>query len=80
MGAGNVATGILGGATTMLTRSATRRVMHRRRTGARRLPRNVSRRNGIGVMLAWAAAAGVLLALADIVNEQRKTVGMTRRG
>lgn len=75
MGAGNVATGILGGATTMLTRSATRRVIHRRRAGARRLPRN-----GIGAMLAWAAVAGVLLALADIVNEQRKTVGMTRRG
>lgn len=77
MGAGNVAAGILGGATTMLARSATRRVMHRRRTGARRLPRND---NGIGVMLAWAAAAGVLLALADVVSEQRKatTAGMTR--
>ena len=68
--AGYVATGILGGTTTKLARTVTRRVM-RRQDGAPRLPRAARRRQGIGTMLAWAAALGVLLALADVLREQR---------
>jgi hypothetical protein len=66
-----IATGILGGTTTMLARSATRRAMHGK-SGAPRLPQAARRRQGMGTMLVWAAAAGVILALADILIEQRR--------
>lgn len=69
--AGRMATGALAGATTMLSRSATRRAMHEK-GGAPRLPRRTRYQRGVAVMLAWAAAAGVILALADVLREQRK--------
>lgn len=69
--------GILGGATTSLTRSVTRRAMHDR-LGRPRVPRAVRRRNGLGTMLMWAAAMGVLLALADVMREQRQASGPSR--
>jgi hypothetical protein len=36
------------------------------------LPRAARARQGLAVMLAWAAAAGVILALADLFIEQRR--------
>ena len=63
--------GILGGATTKLTRSATRRAMHAR-TGTPRLPRAAQNGHGLLMMLAWAAAAGVILAIGDVLLEQRR--------
>jgi hypothetical protein len=66
----SVTAGALGGATTMLVRTATRRAMHAK-GGAPRLPATVRHRRGFGAMLAWAAAAGVLLAMADLLLEQR---------
>jgi hypothetical protein len=63
--------GVMGGATTMLARRAARGVLHDR-IGRPRLPRRTQRRRGFGPMLAWAAAAGLILALADVVQEQRK--------
>jgi hypothetical protein len=68
--AGTLASGTVGGATTMLVRTAARKAMHGR-DGAPRLPSGVRRQRGIGTMIAWAAAAGVLLALADLLLEQR---------
>lgn len=70
----SLAAGALGGATTMLMRTATRKAMHGR-GGAPRLPAGMRRRRGIGAVLAWAAAAGVLLALADLLVEQRASSG-----
>ena len=66
-----IASGILAGTTTKLARTVARRVMHDTR-GAPRVPRAAGRRNGVGVMLAWAAAMGVFLAVADVLREQRK--------
>lgn len=66
-----IASGILAGTTTKLARTVARRAMHDR-GGAPRVPGRVRYRNGIGVMLAWAAAVGVMLALADVLREQRK--------
>jgi hypothetical protein len=68
--------GLVGGAATMLTRRATRRALYRR-TGEPRLPPAARRREGFGAMLAWAVAAGVILALADVLLEQRSH--MSRR-
>ena len=65
----SIAAGILGGTTTMLTRNAARKVMHQT-AGAPRLASR--RRQGLGTMLLWAAAAGVILALADVLLEQRR--------
>lgn len=67
----HLASGALGGATTLMVRAATRRVMHQR-NGAPRVPRAARRRSGLGTMLLWASAVGVLLAMADVFTEQRK--------
>ncbi|MEW6268886.1 MAG: hypothetical protein AB1689_06260 [Thermodesulfobacteriota bacterium] len=67
-----IARGILGGTTTMLTRRVARRAMHRKGGDPRVVPRTARRRHGLATVLAWAAAAGVLLALADVLLEQRK--------
>jgi hypothetical protein len=64
--------GMVGTATTMLTRKATRRAMHNR-DGAPRLPRAARDNTGFGMMLLLAVAAGALLAVADVLLEQRKT-------
>jgi hypothetical protein len=66
----NLGMGVIGGATTMLARTATRRAMHDRR-GTPKLPRRARRGRGVGAVLAWAAAAGVVFALADVLQEQR---------
>jgi hypothetical protein len=65
--------GMIGAATTMLARRATRRAMHDP-SGAPRLPRAAQKNTGFGMMLALAAAAGALLALGDILQEQRRHV------
>jgi hypothetical protein len=65
--------GMAGGATTMLARTATRRAMHGQ-SGAPRLPQAAHRNKTFGMMLLLAAAAGVMLALADVLQEQRKHV------
>lgn len=64
--------GMLGSATTMLTRRAARRAMHRR-DGAPRMPRAARQNPGFGMMLLLAAAAGAMLAIADVLLEQRKS-------
>jgi hypothetical protein len=65
--------GMIGAATTMLVRRATRRAMHEP-GGTPRLPRAARRRKTFGMMLALAGAAGALLALGDVLQEQRKHV------
>jgi hypothetical protein len=67
-----VAWGLLGAATTKASRSATRRALHR--DGSPRLPRRARRKNGLATALMWAAAAGVILAVSDLLQEQRKDV------
>jgi hypothetical protein len=65
--------GMVGAATTMLARRATRTAMHEQ-NGAPRLPRTTRRNNTFGMMLLLAGAAGALLALGDVLQEQRKHV------
>jgi hypothetical protein len=64
---------MIGAATTMLARAATRRAMHDA-GGAPRLPRAAQKNTGFGMMLLLAATAGALLALGDVLQEQRKHV------
>lgn len=66
-----VGLGMVGSATTMLARRATRRAMHRP-GGDARLPRAAHQNKGLGMVLLLAAAAGVILALADVLQEQRQ--------
>ena len=66
-----IGSGILGGTATQLARSVARRAMHDG-SGAPRLPSSVRRRSDLGTLLAWALAAGVMLAVADLLREQRK--------
>jgi len=72
-GTQTVGWGLVGAATTMLARRATRRAMHEP-SGAPRLPRAARKSNSFGMMLVFAAAAGAMLALGDILQEQRKHV------
>jgi hypothetical protein len=65
--------GLVGAATTMLARQATRRAMHKP-GGVPRLPRSTRKNTTIGMMLLLAGATGVLLALGDVLQEQRKHV------
>jgi hypothetical protein len=60
-----------GAATTMLARAATRRAMHGP-DGAPRLPRRAQKQHTFAMMLVFAAATGAMLALADVLQEQRK--------
>jgi hypothetical protein len=55
----------------MLARKVTRRVMHDER-GVPKLPRATRRSNSMTMVLIVAAASGVLLALAEILQEQRR--------
>jgi hypothetical protein len=64
---------LIGAATTKLSRMATRRAMHAS-NGAPRLPRAARTNNGLGMVLLLAAAAGAMLALGDVLQEQRKQV------
>jgi hypothetical protein len=63
--------GLVGSATTMITRRAARKAMYRR-DGAPRLPRAARRNHNFEMFLALAAATGVLLAIADVLHDQRK--------
>jgi hypothetical protein len=67
-----IGSGVLGGATTKLARSMTRKALHDQR-GRPRVPAAARKRNGVVAMLAWAAALGVFLAIADVMMEQRNT-------
>jgi hypothetical protein len=67
----NVVYGVLGAATTRVARRATRRAMHTDR-GTPKLPVAARRRSGLGMALAWAAGAGAVMAIADVLKEQRK--------
>ncbi len=62
--------GLVGSGATMIARIATRKMMHTE-GGAPRLPRPV-RRADVVTFLALAGATGVILALADILQEQKK--------
>ena len=62
--------GVVGSGTTMLARWMTRKMMHREE-GTPRLPRAMRRGDGVGTFLALAGATGVILALADVMREQR---------
>lgn len=63
--------GLIGAAATTVSRKAARKAMHGR-SGAPRLPRAARRSNGFGMMLLLAVAAGAMLALGDILQEQRR--------
>lgn len=65
--------GLVGAATTMLVRRVTRRTMHDEH-GNPKLPRTVQRSRSLGLMLVLAGAAGALLALGDVLQEQRAEV------
>ena len=65
--------GIVGAGTTMLARSVVRRAMHEQ-SGAPRLPYALQGNNSFAMMLALAVATGALLALGDVLLEQRKRV------
>ncbi len=62
-----------GAATTMLARKMTRRALHSPR-GTPRLPRAARRNRSFTMMVLLAAAAGALLAIGDVLQEQRKHV------
>lgn len=62
--------GLIGSATTVFVRNATRKAMHTK-TGAPRLPGAARRNTALGVLL-LAVAAGAILALGDVLQEQRK--------
>ena len=62
--------GLVGSATTMLVRNATRRAMHTE-AGRSRLPQATRRHNRAGILLV-AALAGATLAIADVLLEQSK--------
>jgi hypothetical protein len=65
--------GLVGAATTMIVRQLTRRTMHTQ-TGRPKLPRSLRMSNNVGTMLVVAGTAGALLALGDVLQEQRKHV------
>lgn len=65
--------GMVGAATTMIARTATRRAMHDER-GAPKLPRAARRDLSFGMMILLAGAAGVMLALGDVLQERRKQI------
>jgi len=69
----NIGWAMVGAAMTMLARWATRRAMHEQ-SGAPRLPRAARRNRTFGMMLLLAGAAGALLALGDVLQEQRRHV------
>lgn len=60
-----------GGLTRRVVRGATRRAMHTP-YGATRLPPAARKGRGFGNAMMWAAGAGAMLALADVLQEQRK--------
>ncbi len=71
MGLQTAALGLAGTATTMLTRRAARKAMYTR-TGTPRLPRAARDSDSFLAILLLAAAAGAVLAIADVLQERRK--------
>jgi hypothetical protein len=69
----NLGWGVAGASVTTVVRAITRDALHRD-NGTPRLPRAARRSPTFGKMLALAATAGVVLAFADVVKEQRKRV------
>jgi hypothetical protein len=67
-----VGLGLIGSATTMLVRAATRKAMHAP-DGTPRLPSAARHNSGFGAIVVLAAAAGAMLALADVLQEQRSS-------
>jgi len=65
--------GLIGAGTTMLVRRLTRRTMHEE-TGEPKLPDMVRRSKSVWLLLLLSGAAGALLALGDVLQEQRKQV------
>jgi hypothetical protein len=66
-----IAWGVLGGTTTKVTRSAARRMLHDD-AGDPRLPQTARTRSGLATALTLAACTGIVLAIADVLREQRK--------
>jgi hypothetical protein len=74
MGVGRtVMWGLMGATTTKVARKATRRAMHDD-WGDPRLPERARVRDGLATALMWAAATGIVLAMADVLKEQRSIV------
>jgi hypothetical protein len=71
-----LAWGTVGAATTMVARTATRRAMHDEH-GSPRLPRAARRDLSFSMMVLLAGAAGVILALGDVLQERRKQISHT---
>jgi hypothetical protein len=71
-----VALGVVGAAVTMVARKATRRAMHDE-SGAPKLPRAARRTDSVTMLLIMAAATGALLALVEVLQEQRKYLADT---
>jgi hypothetical protein len=70
MGAGKrLAWAIAGTVAARIVRRSTRRALHTG-TGETRLPRWARVRRGFGTTLAFAAGAGAVLGLADVLSEQ----------
>jgi hypothetical protein len=63
--------GLIGAAATMIARRATRRALHDE-TGAPRLPGAARRADSLTTLILVAIASGALLALGDVLQEQRK--------
>ncbi|MGE3177413.1 MAG: hypothetical protein AB7O32_08075 [Vicinamibacterales bacterium] len=63
--------GMMGAATTLAARMVTRKMLHQR-NGAPRLPRRTRKSTSLSTMLMLAAATGALLAIGDVLQEQRK--------
>jgi hypothetical protein len=62
---------VAGTAASRMARSYTRRTLYDR-SGAPRLPRKVRHKSGLGMMLGWAVATGVCMAVSDLMRDQGK--------
>jgi len=69
--AGKLMWALAGTAASRMARGYTRRTLHTAH-GAPRLPRKARRQRGLGMMLGWAVATGVIMAVADVLTEQGK--------
>lgn len=74
-----VAWGMVGAGTTMIARTMTRRAMHDAH-GSPRLPLAARRNLSFSMMVVLAGAAGVMLALGDVLREGRKQLTQTAAG